>query len=310
MHDSESFFQVELTAPKSRSSDIEKFFINSGALGHYEMLFDIDGPSQLLTENTRLFFFFDKGFPVHAFIPMALGALNLSECDYTVTETAYKDYIKVFEDTFTGFALTDKFWLHPPWEEAGHENTGCYILPLRPGLAFGTGRHPTTRLMIAFLEQVTPAATLLDMGCGSGILALAALVLGVEKVYGVDIEKLAVQSARDNEALLREHNPATGAAEFRQGDLNKFTDLEPDIFIANILPSVFYNNRDALKTHIENSRIWALSGIPEARLDEFKDWFRREISDCELDAAVLDDWSLLFRAGSADTALFNNLEVI
>ena len=91
------------------------------------------------------------------------------------------------------------------WEEA--PDTGRIVLHLEPGLAFGTGTHETTRLCLELLEQyVSPGCDVLDVGCGSGILSVAALLLGAQKAVGVDIDELAVKTAVENEMCIRDRS--------------------------------------------------------------------------------------------------------
>ena len=106
----------------------------------------------------------------------------------------------------------------PCWETY-EKKPGDILLKLDPGMAFGTGAHATTRLCMELLEQsVRPGCTMLDVGCGSGILAVCAVLLGAKSAVGVDIDQLAAKIAGENAAL----NGVSDRTRFVQGDLTGF----------------------------------------------------------------------------------------
>ena len=107
---------------------------------------------------------------------------------------AMEDWVNNWKKYFHPMPVGDKLLIRPTWEDADPTD-GRKVLHIEPGLAFGTGSHPTTRLCLETLEKVvTPGATVLDIGCGSGILSIAALLLGAQTAFGVDIDKLAVKN--------------------------------------------------------------------------------------------------------------------
>ena len=120
---------------------------------------------------------------------------------HRLIEVAEQDWVRLTQSQFPPFAIGDRLWIVPTWHAvpvAGAPGDAVY-LRLDPGLAFGTGTHPTTRLCLRWLEANALArSSVLDYGCGSGILAIAAMKLGAPRACGVDIDPLALRAAEDN----------------------------------------------------------------------------------------------------------------
>ena len=118
---------------------------------------------------------------------------------FTTRKVEEQDWVRVTQSQFAPIHIGKNIWVVPSWHEAPDAN--ALILELDPGLAFGTGSHPTTRLCMEWLEaHPAPGKTVLDYGCGSGILAMVAKKLGADQVVGVDIDPQAIESAADNAA--------------------------------------------------------------------------------------------------------------
>lgn len=123
------------------------------------------------------------------------GLAQLPEWTTRVVEE--QDWVRLTQSQFAPIHIGKNIWVVPSWHEA--PDPDALILELDPGLAFGTGSHPTTRLCMEWLEAHPPvASTVLDYGCGSGILAMVAKKLGAAQVLGVDIDPQAIESANDN----------------------------------------------------------------------------------------------------------------
>ncbi|MGO3741305.1 50S ribosomal protein L11 methyltransferase [Kerstersia sp.] len=142
------------------------------------------------------------------------------------------DWVRLTQAQFGPIAVGDKVRIVPSWHvEPGaalDKPAGGIAIQLDPGLAFGTGSHPTTHLCLAWLAHAMPAgANVLDYGCGSGILAIAAAMLGARAVHGVDIDAQAVQATQDNAAV----NSVTIQASLPDG----LADGQFDVVVANIL---------------------------------------------------------------------------
>jgi ribosomal protein L11 methyltransferase len=116
---------------------------------------------------------------------------------FTQEEVAEQDWVQLTQSQFEPIRVSGRLWIVPSWHAA--PDPQAIVLVLDPGMAFGTGSHPTTRLCLEWLERrVFPGMSVLDYGCGSGILAIAAARLGAGEVVGVDIDPQAVTAARNN----------------------------------------------------------------------------------------------------------------
>lgn len=288
----EFFWQVEIEVEKEKSQLLESFFLQSGALGHFELLYQENVTKNLENDFTRLFFFFEHNFPAQAFVPMALATLNLAENYFEIKQIKYQDYLAQFEQTFRSFALTESTWLVPPYDKNNPAiPQGARHLFLKPGLAFGTGKHETSQLMVAYLEQtLKPGDFVIDMGCGSGILAIAAGLWGAERVIGVDVETLAVESAFENAALNQEQSQFV--YDFKVGSFDTILERKCEIFVANILPQVFYQNSQQLKAYLAEAQNWALSGIPKVEKDKFNQFLEKKLGVYVKQIEKKGDWLL------------------
>ena len=139
--------------------------------------------------------------------------IDLSVCRNQDWENNWKEYFKPMP-------VGEKLLIRPVWEDE-YDADGRTVLSIEPGLAFGSGGHDTTRLCLETLEKhITPDIELLDIGCGSGILGIAGLLLGAKSATGVDIDALAVKTAREN------------------GDINGFAEPKFTVFEGNLTDKV------------------------------------------------------------------------
>jgi ribosomal protein L11 methyltransferase len=127
----------------------------------------------------------------------AIG-VNTDSLPYTLRSVGEQDWVRLTQSQFDPIHIGKNIWVVPSWHDAP-DDPQALVLELDPGLAFGTGSHPTTRLCMEWLEQYpTAGCSVLDYGCGSGILAMVAKKLGANPVIGVDIDPQAIESARFN----------------------------------------------------------------------------------------------------------------
>lgn len=149
----------------------------------------------------------------------------------------------------------------PCWE-AYERKPEDVVLKLDPGMAFGTGAHATTRLCMELLEEsVTPGCAMLDVGCGSGILAVCAVLLGAESAVGVDIDELAAKIAGENAAL----NGVSGCTRFVQGDLTEKISGQYDVICANIVADVIIRLCPSIPAFLKPDGVFLASGIIDER---------------------------------------------
>ena len=149
----------------------------------------------------------------------------------------------------------------PSWE-AYDRQPDDVVLTLNPGMAFGTGTHDTTRLCMELLEKyITPQDTVLDVGCGSGILAITAALLGANKIIGCDIDEVAVKVAGENAAL----NGVQDRIAFHQGDLTSQVEGSFQIICANIVADVIIRLSEDVGRYLAKDGIYITSGIIDTR---------------------------------------------
>ena len=178
---------------------------------------------------------------------------------FTQEVVAEQNWVQLTQSQFDPIRVSDRLWIVPSWHEA--PDPDALVLVLDPGMAFGTGSHPTTRLCLEWLERtVSPDASILDYGCGSGILAIAAAKLGAGDVLGVDIDLQAVEAARLN----AERNAVSARFE----DSAKEIKGQFDIVVANILSNPLKALAPAICAQVNQGGRLALSGILVEQTDD------------------------------------------
>lgn len=188
--------------------------------------------------------------------------------DFRLEEIPEQDWVRQTQAQFTPIRISDRLWIVPSWHAA--PDPAAINIALDPGIAFGTGGHPTTRLCLRWLEaNVHEGMSVIDYGCGSGILAIAAGLLGAGAIVGIDIEEAAVAAARDNAGRNGIAAQFLSAAEAR---------CEPaDLLVANILANPLRLLGPVLAGLTKPGGQLALSGILDHQADElmrtYDQWF-------------------------------------
>ena len=193
----------------------------------------------------------------------ALGIPHTITLDNCVKE----DWINNWKKYFHPIPVGEKLLIRPLWEEQC-DPQGRIVLDLEPGLAFGTGTHETTRLCLELLEKyLTPGCDFLDMGCGSGILSVAALLLGAKSAVGVDIDPLAVKTAVENANTNGVGEKFTGIC----GNLAEKVTGKFQVVAANIVADiVILLSKDAPR-FLEKDSVYLISGIIDTREQDVLD---------------------------------------
>lgn len=225
---------------------------------------------------------FDEGVDVSDIMAKLQHKTRLPNLQFTTEIIQEQDWVRATQSQFDPIKITDKLWIVPTWHNS--PNPDAINIILDPGLAFGTGSHPTTHLCLAWLTQtVTKSASVLDYGCGSGILAIAAKKLGAGHVVGTDIDTQAIQSSLYN----AEQNAVT--ADFYHA--SQYQSQEFDIVVANILSSALSVLAPALAKSCKAGGKIALSGIlreQESAVSAiYAQWFDMESPQ------YMDSWVLL-----------------
>ena len=201
------------------------------------------------------------------------NALNIQHT-ITLDNCVKEDWINNWKKYFHPIPVGEKLLIRPLWEEQC-DPQGRIVLDLEPGLAFGTGTHETTRLCLELLEKyLTPGCDFLDMGCGSGILSVAALLLGAKSAVGVDIDPLAVKTAVENANTNGVGERFTGIC----GNLAEKVTGKFQVVAANIVADiVILLSKDAPR-FLEKDSVYLISGIIDTReqdvLDAIGDTFQ------------------------------------
>jgi ribosomal protein L11 methyltransferase len=187
-----------------------------------------------------------------------------------------QDWVRLTQSQFAPVEVTPEFWVVPSWHKppAGAKQ----VIRLDPGLAFGTGTHPTTRMCLRWLatHPGVDKARVLDYGCGSGILAIGAALTGAGHIDAVDIDPAAVQSTRDNAA----HNGVVLNAALPAAALGEYP-----LVLANILATPLKLLAPLLAGHVAPGGRLVLAGILERQADElsaaYAPWLRLAVADRE-----------------------------
>lgn len=185
--------------------------------------------------------------------------LNLNEpLNYKIEKVADQDWVKLTQKNFKPQHYNNKLWICPSWHD--HTTLTGSIVCIDPGLAFGTGSHATTSLCLDWLAQTDIAGkTIIDYGCGSGILSLAALALGANLVYAVDHDEQATEATTNNAKL----NEFAETGKLRILAPEALPEIQADIVIANILSKPLIDLAPKLIEHIKPGGMLLLSGVLE-----------------------------------------------
>lgn len=193
-----------------------------------------------------------------------------------------KDWEREWMDNFHPMQFGERLWICPSWRDVPDPNAVNVMLD--PGLAFGTGTHPTTALCLRWLDGIDMTdKTVVDFGCGSGILALAALKLGAKRVIGIDIDPQALQATKENarrngvedrlDVFLPENQPV----------------LKADVVVANILSGPLLDLREVITGYCKSDGLLVLSGILAEQVPTIEQAYANNIS---LEPSAIDgEWA-------------------
>lgn len=175
-----------------------------------------------------------------------------------------QDWLNNWKQYFNPIEVGEKILIRPTWREK-YDPKDRVVLNLDPGLAFGTGTHETTRLCLQAVEKyTTPQTTMLDVGCGSGILAVAALLLGAKSAVGVDIDEMAVKTAKENAQLNGVKDKLTVLA----GNLTEKVEGKYNVVAANIVADAIIMLSKDIKNFMYDDSVYIMSGIIDTRVDD------------------------------------------
>jgi ribosomal protein L11 methyltransferase len=270
-----SWQKFSISLPSSTVETLSDLLTDMGAVAitleadTAEELFEPPLNETPLWHQTTIHALFELDVDLYALIPALEEKIHPQKFIYHITQVADQNWQKLCQDTFQPILFAEKLWLYPSWQLPIED--GKPRLLLDPGLAFGTGTHPTTALCLEWLvQEVKGKETVIDYGCGSGILALAALKLGADKVWGVDNDPQALEATLENakrnqleiEAVLPEALPP----------------IQANILVANILANPLIQLAPHFASLVILGGKIALSGIlveqAEQVMRAYQPWFR------------------------------------
>ena len=182
-----------------------------------------------------------------------LGQCLLEEKDDEDWANNWKKYYKPLE-------IGEKLAIVPEWED--YDNDNRVVIKINPGMAFGTGTHESTYMCLELLERyVNKDDEIFDIGCGSGILAIAGLKLGAKKALLVDIDEKCIDASHENASL----NDLEDKMEIKKGNLLDVVKGRADLIVSNIIAEIIVDEIKNLKNHMEKGGIFITSGIIKER---------------------------------------------
>lgn len=219
----------------------------------------------------------------------ACGSLGIPVPLHAIEHVKERDWVRATQEQFAPIRVSARLWIIPTWHQP--PDPAAINIVLDPGLAFGTGTHPTTRLCLRWLERVLRGGdSVIDYGCGSGVLAIAALKLGAACATGIDIDEQALLAAR--------HNAMQNQVDVRFHGADEVIGAPAQIVVANILAHPLIVLAPVLASLTRPRGQLALAGLLAPQADEvcaaYRTWFDMRVDEQE------DGWVLLAGARRGD----------
>lgn len=288
MNDNQAWKQVTLIANGDKAEEISDilFFLDAVSVTYQDakddpILEPLPGEHRVWP-NTKVIGLFEKGTdtaPVVSYLQHLYG----DNFPIVAHDLEDQDWVRAWMDNFKPIKCGKNLWITPSWCET---QDGINVI-LDPGLAFGTGTHPTTFLCLGFLDSLENLSEkeVLDYGCGSGILAISALKLGAKKAYGVDIDPQALIASKDN----AQRNQVEDKLELFDGASKQIPQCS--IVVANILAGPLAQLEPNIAALCQSQGKLALSGILESQAQEVIDAYSKDF-DIEY-TKVKEGWVLI-----------------
>lgn len=254
-------------------------FIDAKDTPIYEPL---PGDDVVYWSNTVVMGLFDASFDMDKVISYLQGIHPEKEAmSYKLEQLEDKDWEREWMDNFHPMKFGQRLWICPSWREVPEPDAVNVMLD--PGLAFGTGTHPTTALCLTWLDGLDlTGKTVVDFGCGSGILSLAALKLGAKEVIGIDIDPQALQASKAN---AERNNVADRLSLYLPKDQPA---LKADVVVANILAGPLRELAPTIIQFVGDKGLLALSGVLEEQAPDLQNLYS---TWCDMaPITVQDEW--------------------
>jgi ribosomal protein L11 methyltransferase len=217
---------------------------------------------------------------------LLLYDIDIGKNKITISEVNEEEWATAWKKYYNPVKISEKFTIVPTWETYEPVSSDELIIELDPGMAFGTGTHPTTVMCIQALEKyMKPGDTVIDVGTGSGILSIAAAMLGAKSVRALDLDPVAVDSARLNVKLNKVQHIVTVS----QNNLLDHIEEQANVIVANILAEIILRFVDDTYRLLEKNGYFITSGIIQAKKQEVKEGLMKAGFAIE-ETLVMEDW--------------------
>ena len=287
------FISLRVILDEHQADQFSDQLINMGAISvnvedaeegmaNEKPIFGEPGAATGMWAQSRLTALFQDGVDAAEKGREAASMLGFVGLQFSVESVDDIDWVQQNRDQFQPIKISDRVWIVPSWHVAPDDD--AINIALDPGAAFGTGSHPTTRLCLQWLEANVRAdkkPTMLDYGCGSGILAIAAKKFGASTTVGVDIDPQAINAARYNATQNATQNAAQNNAEITFSTTDVALDFVADITVANILANPLKVLAPLLASHTISGGQLALAGILDQQAGDiiaiYQPWFDLQV---------------------------------
>lgn len=212
--------------------------------------------------------------------------INIGDNVMTMSEVNEEDWATSWKQYYHPVKISERFTIVPTWEDYTPVSTDELIIELDPGMAFGTGTHPTTVMCLQALEKVVQKGDeVVDVGTGSGVLSIGAAMLGAKNVHALDLDEVAVTSARENITL----NKVDDTVEVFHGNLLDTVKEPADVVVANILAEIIITFTDDAFSIVKPGGLYVTSGIIGAKKEDVKDALEKSGFIIE-EVLMMEDW--------------------
>lgn len=285
-----AWVQFSTLVKDDRAEELSDAFMSLGAVSvtfaetGQEEIFEPDLGTTPLWEITKVVGMFDADLDLEA-VQLALGQQfpEIHPSSYEIEQIADKDWVRAWMDQYQPLKFGSRLWVVPSWITPP-DHTAVNLM-LDPGLAFGTGTHPTTAMCLEWLDANPPTnLSVIDYGCGSGILAIAAAKFGAKSVKGTDIDPQAITASFSNS----ERN----FVDIDFALVDKFNSETVDLLLANILSGPLKELATTFKKLVKPQGKLVLSGILQAQVDELVEHYQ-SLGFATQQVKTKEEWALI-----------------
>lgn len=285
-----AWIQINITVAEATAEPLSDTFMEVGAVSvtfadaQDNPIYEPEIGTTPIWQQTRVIALFDAEINPKTIVAQLIEQMpQFSSTDFRIEALEDKDWIRAWMDQFQPMQFGDHLWIVPSWCEPPQAD--AVNLLLDPGMAFGTGTHPTTALCLTWLDQNPPKdLSVIDYGCGSGVLALAAKKLGAKSVQGTDIDPQAILASQQNAQRNQADIPFALVKDFQSPPV--------DCLLANILAGPLKTLAPEFKRLLKPNGTLVLSGLLSQQADDLIDFYREQ-GFTLTGKHTLDEWAQL-----------------